>query len=558
MNAKRRMMAAAILAGLACTAGGDEPTTGPAAGPATQPTTRPSERPRKTIAGITISRETTYIDGPLNADGTVNYVAYLNRKYSEGVTPDNNAAVLLLRALGPEMVPESTRLMTFARLRMRPLPVRGEYFVDLDEYVESLLAEQRARLEDMPEGLDEDEWYGDGPEGVATAQRDKAMDGPWTAQQYPVVAEWLKANARPLDLIVEATNRPKYYMPSVSESFPPQMIDTLMPSLNRHREAARALTARAMLRNGSGDIEGARCDLLAVRRFARHVSHDVTLISRLVGTAIEALGAQATRDLVLSSALSSEDMKALLAQLNGLPPMPDMIEALDEGERLMHLDCVMMLTRGAPVDTARQIVNPMGAPVSDQRPALPPDLVFDWDTMLRRFNHLWDREAAALRRPAYGGRHEAFDAMETELIAASRRAGGWNMAGRAIGAAVSMPITKKPMTLMVSDLLATLLMPSLGRALTLQERAEMDAELVRVAAALAVHRAERGRYPDELEALTPGLIEKVPTDVFSGKPLVYKPTAEGDGYVLYSVGENLTDDGGVDDYEEGDIVVKTE
>ena len=45
--------------------------------------------------------------------------------------------------------------------------------------------------------------------------------------------------------------------------------------------------------------------------------------------------------------------------------------------------------------------------------------------------------------------------------------------------------------------------------------------------------------------------------MFTEKPLVYK--RRGGGYVLYSVGANMKDDGGVEESEKGadDIVVRT-
>ena len=50
----------------------------------------------------------------------------------------------------------------------------------------------------------------------------------------------------------------------------------------------------------------------------------------------------------------------------------------------------------------------------------------------------------------------------------------------------------------------------------------------------------------------PKYFDKVPDDLFSGKPLTYKP--EKDGYLLYSVGVNGIDDGGRwhDDHPKGD------
>lgn len=52
---------------------------------------------------LRVSPETTVVTGPLNPDGTVDYVAAFNAELSQGVTPENNAAVLLLRALGSRM-----------------------------------------------------------------------------------------------------------------------------------------------------------------------------------------------------------------------------------------------------------------------------------------------------------------------------------------------------------------------------------------------------------------------------------------------------------------------
>jgi hypothetical protein len=64
-------------------------------------------------------------------------------------------------------------------------------------------------------------------------------------------------------------------------------------------------------------------------------------------------------------------------------------------------------------------------------------------------------------------------------------------------------------------------------------------------AALAVERyrrADGGAPPASLEMLVPRYLRAVPQDPFSGKPLVY--TRGSDGYRVYSVDNNRTDDGG--------------
>jgi hypothetical protein len=64
------------------------------------------------------------------------------------------------------------------------------------------------------------------------------------------------------------------------------------------------------------------------------------------------------------------------------------------------------------------------------------------------------------------------------------------------------------------------------------------------AAAVAAERfrRERGRWPESLAELTPAYLKAAPPDPFDGQPLRLRRLA--DGLVIYSVGENGTDDGG--------------
>jgi len=65
-----------------------------------------------------------------------------------------------------------------------------------------------------------------------------------------------------------------------------------------------------------------------------------------------------------------------------------------------------------------------------------------------------------------------------------------------------------------------------------------------VACGLERYRLTHGQYPDTLEALVPQFADKLPHDIVGGQPLKYHRTADGQ-FVLYSVGWNEKDDGGV-------------
>ncbi|HMC64121.1 MAG TPA: hypothetical protein VKI65_04215 [Gemmataceae bacterium] len=84
------------------------------------------------------------------------------------------------------------------------------------------------------------------------------------------------------------------------------------------------------------------------------------------------------------------------------------------------------------------------------------------------------------------------------------------------------------------------------------DRAQQTQDNLLVAFALAWYQRDHGRYPKELNALAPKYLPKVPLDLFSGKPLVYRPSENG--YLLYSVGVNGKDEGGqgYDDEPRGD------
>lgn len=64
-----------------------------------------------------------------------------------------------------------------------------------------------------------------------------------------------------------------------------------------------------------------------------------------------------------------------------------------------------------------------------------------------------------------------------------------------------------------------------------------------VVAALELYQREHGDYPEGLDALVPAYVADLPPDPFTGDPLVYR-VVKG-GYLLYSLGPNMVDDGGI-------------
>lgn len=76
---------------------------------------------------------------------------------------------------------------------------------------------------------------------------------------------------------------------------------------------------------------------------------------------------------------------------------------------------------------------------------------------------------------------------------------------------------------------------------------ERDVGATELALAIEVYRGEHGRVPERLEDLTPGVLKRLPEDPFAPDGRFrYRPDgASRVGYILYSVGDNGEDFGGV-------------
>jgi hypothetical protein len=85
---------------------------------------------------------------------------------------------------------------------------------------------------------------------------------------------------------------------------------------------------------------------------------------------------------------------------------------------------------------------------------------------------------------------------------------------------------------------------------------ESQLDLLQVGLALESHYARTGAYPETLDAVDGAIPGGLPVDPFTGDAYIYEN--QGATFLLYGVGRNLTDDGGVHDRKEGDIVWRGE
>jgi len=83
---------------------------------------------------------------------------------------------------------------------------------------------------------------------------------------------------------------------------------------------------------------------------------------------------------------------------------------------------------------------------------------------------------------------------------------------------------------------------SLQRAEMRHKRVVAHERLLGAELAVRCYQAEQGHLPARLEQLVPKYLQRVPSDPFSGKPIIYRP--QWTNWLLYSIGEDGVDDGG--------------
>jgi hypothetical protein len=488
-----------------------------------------------------VSPETTYVTGPLDANGVPDYPAALNDRLGKDVTPDNNGNVLIWQALGPH--PEGGTMPDeyFRRLGIPSPPEQGEYLVSSDKYFQ-------AHLKTPPDDVlglfsNEHEWKEQWDKRV-----ERAKKWPWRMKDEPEIAGWLKANEKPLALMIEAGKRPNYFNPLVSKSSDPtsaRLIGSLLPSVQKCREAGSLLACRAMAKAGDGEYEAAWQDLLACQRLGRMVARGGTLIEDLVGIALVNIATNAEITLIGHGEHPSKRLLAWQADLRALPPMPPMADKMALSERFMTLDIVLSVAHQGP--DALNALSPSGPSPAKKNEMLDrmTSRSIDFDPAFRVANQMFDQCEAALRLRDRASRKEAYADIESDLL--ERK-----VAAMSVGPIEKLTMSRAQRGEYIGNIIIALLLPAMGKLMDANDRIEQTQANLQVALALAAYRADTGRYPARLKELTPKYIAVVPGDLFSGKPLIYRPT--GSGYLFYSVGVNGIDEGGqsYDDDPKGD------
>ncbi len=467
---------------------------------------------------LVISKETTYLTGPIRDDGGVSYLAHVNQLLSEGVTPENNALIALSKLLRCEIGYSGPEYQQFVDAlgvsELRPVNIFDGHFEYLDaKYPVVEESDKTKRIEEF----------------------DHVLANPWKSDELPKWAEAVQKQNMSLDAIVEATRLPRYFHPYIggNDDSNESMIMVQLPLAQMTRHAARGLKIRAMNRLGDGDIQKAIDDLKAMRRLASLTSQSGTLVEELIAIAINGIALTGEQQLIASGQMTAEQIKDYQQFLSTTKIVNNLAWRLENFERFTLLDLVQQQNLYGVNSDA---VFPSGSAHWQLEFLNRASNFVDWNAAMIEINKFMDKAVSATGAKNDRANIENFDKLEDELIQIEIRTASLP---NAIGSLVTGPKARGRWS---AGYLLAVMFPATSQVYRAEIRDKVQRDLVQIALSLEHYKLDNGGYPAALEELTPNYIASVPVDRFNDLPLIYKPS--NTGYLLYSVGTDGTDDGG--------------
>lgn len=493
---------------------------------------------------VKIGPDTTVIDGPLTADGYIDYVGHLNEVLKKGVTPENNSAVLFLKAYPGEITTKKFMKKYCEALGIAPVPLKKDnHFLDYYRFaIEDAKAKKGAKLN---------------PEEQSRAQKaidkdyEKATEGPWKRKDIPSMAKWMDSVEEPMKLITKGAKRSRYYHPLINleEDGSGHMITVLLPQAQSSRGFARALVVRAMMYLGEGEIDKCLDDILTMRRLGNHVASGATIVEQLVGIAIIGIAQDAERKVAFSGKLSADELLDYRAQMAKHRIRSNMAKSFSNCERFMYLDAVQQVMKRG-MKGLNEIVGMAGGMDSGGRPQTKMQEMLDkvitsstdWSLTMKEGNKIYDRYESELKDASWEAQDKALQSMEAEVQKISQEVSGSSAMFKAV---LGGPEYRGKM---MGKIFVSMLLPALNAASGAEKRSKVMDDLSYVVLSIAAHKAENGEYPRSLQDLKGDAGKDIPVDKYADADYRYR--RNGEGFLVYSIGPNRKDDNGNGVYNE--------
>ncbi len=341
---------------------------------------------------------------------------------------------------------------------------------------------------------------------------DPALREPWSGNQ--VISDWLKANRKGLKTFAKAAKKRECFFPlgkpkpTGDARMDGAIVNVLIPNLPKLRNAAKGLIAEGFYNWQKGRHRTLPKNAILVIRSGHHLDTAPTTIGRFVGIAQRALGYHA-----LTKALSLADNPDKLAtgisrKLAKADPEPQPFSQIVDLERLFLWDICQRFFVPARGRDAWKIHRPSQ---------------FD-------FNR---RDVHTVKRIGY---HETLRELNAYYDALDKWASSpyYRVKEQVEQLGSMVEKSKNPFVRKMAA--------HLTKVRLLGERSTAYRRATHLLVHIFVHHGKTGSFPESLSELGAPDLAKLRIDPFSGSDFVYKRNPSG--FTLYSVADNLKDDGG--------------
>ncbi len=353
------------------------------------------------------------------------------------------------------------------------------------------------------------------------------------------VRKVLQASQPALKTLRQAVKLPHMRLTNWDVENPAVAVAVSFPQISQLREFAHLLSAEALWRKQNGDMDGAVDSCIVAFQLTRRMGDEPSLIGFLVQGTIFVITERTLWRVLSDADASPQAYHRLLAELQARDIDRDFTRALQmeraEGViRWFELLQKVSLRELQTLSSSNPRWN-LAFYLRSKRTLLAENELL----VLRYFERLI---AYARKGPPYD--LAALNRMNTEI---ERRVRGTSLLPSGWG---GLEVVWQPyeVAAILTPVFTTQAFDKAAQYHALQR-------LMQVAVALRLYRLEHGRCPDDLQALVPKYLPKVPIDPFDGKPLRYHRLAKG--FKVWSIGPNLKDDGGMEVrnwWQRGDIV----
>ena len=468
--------------------------------------------------------EANFVTSPLDQNGDVDYLEYLNATLSDGVTPETNAAVKFVQALGPTPAGEKIPEEFFERLGIQEPSRNGVYLTQFHRWIEDY-SKRNLTSEQTHKSTYGSEYSFDAEQFV--------QNNPWTADQFPDVADFLKDSQPAIETILAGIKRTDYYFPMVAET---SQTDNRVVSSSAHtsyivqlREVIRHLKIRSNQEISEGNLDSAIDAIAPTFRLSFHISQGSTLVEGLIAIAYRGITIEHVHKLISNTKITETQLKKIQSLLDRTLSIQSTERSLNLGERAMGLDTLQSALRKGELS---ELLVPNGVQppfVSSFIQTASPQAA------MKGLNAQYNNLAALMESGKSFEKLQKLDSFEQELGKLQREFDMSSMIWRLLGGRVARGRV-------TADLMAGLLLPAMKNVFLAELRSETQMRLLRLLVALELFKKQNGEYPSRLDALLPAQLKELPLDPFNGQSFVYR--LENGNFKLYSVGENQKDDEG--------------